>query len=265
MTTFQKVIKYLAIALAIFLSISIVSGILGAFGLFGGFFSNHEVTGDMKTYTVNDDITSLNIKINAADFTIKQGDFKVESNLKHLTVENKKGILTINETKKSINTYNDAVLILYIPSNTVFEDVVLTTGASRLTAYSLSAQRLKFELGAGDVKFDTLTATSKADIDGGAGKITISDAALNNLDFDMGVGQLNIASSFTGESEFDLGVGESNITILGDKSDYRLDIEKGVGSITVDGEKVSNEIELGSGQNYIEVNGGVGAINVSFK
>lgn len=36
MTTLQKVIKYLAIALAIFLTVTIIGGILSAVGLFGG-------------------------------------------------------------------------------------------------------------------------------------------------------------------------------------------------------------------------------------
>ena len=35
MTTFQKVIKYLAMAFAIFLTVSIIGGILSMFGLFG--------------------------------------------------------------------------------------------------------------------------------------------------------------------------------------------------------------------------------------
>ena len=88
---------------------------------------------------------------------------------------------------------------------------------------------------------------------------------LHNLDFDMGVGQLNLTSVLTGESDFDLGVGESNITVIGNKDDYKLDIEKGIGNITVDGEGVSNIKGQGNGNNSIEVNGGIGAINLKFK
>ena len=96
MTTFQKVIKYLAMAFAIFLTVSIIGGLLSMFGLFGGFFGGDAVTEDIKTYSVSSDIQSLEVKINAADFTIKQGEsFSVESNLKHLTVEDKNGVLTI--------------------------------------------------------------------------------------------------------------------------------------------------------------------------
>lgn len=80
--------------------LSIIGGILSAVGLFGGFFGGDAVMEDVKTYTVSSDINSLEIEINAADFVIKQGDnFAVESNLKHLTAEEKNGVLFIKEEK----------------------------------------------------------------------------------------------------------------------------------------------------------------------
>jgi len=266
MTTFQKVIKYLAFAFAIFLTISIIGGILSMFGLFGGFFDGDAVTKDIKTYAVSSEVQSLEVKINAADLTIKQGEsFSVESNLKYLTVEDKNGVLTIKETKKFIRTYTGAVLILYIPADTVFEKANIITGAGRLTVDSLSASTMNFELGASEVTIDTLVAASDIGIEGGAGKITISGGALHNLDLNMGVGQLNLTSALTGESDFDLGVGESNITVIGNKDDYKLDIEKGLGNITVDGTSTSNIKGQGDGNNSIEVSGGVGAINLNFQ
>ena len=265
MTTFQKAVKYLAMAFAIFLTVSIIGGILSMFGLFGGFFGGDAVTDDIKTYTVSSDIKSLEVKINAADFTIKQGDsFSVESNLKYLTVEDKNGVLTIRDTKKFIRTYTGAVLTLYIPADTVFDKANITTGAGRMTVDNLSANTMNFELGAGEVAIDTLVASSDIDINGGAGKITISGGALHNLDLDMGAGQLNLTSALTGESDFDLGVGESNITVIGNKNDYKLDIEKGLGNITVDGTSVSNIKGQGNGNNDIEISGGIGAINLKF-
>ena len=266
MTTFQKVIKYLAMAFAIFLAVGIIGGLLSMLGLFGGFFGGDAVTEDIKTYEVSSDIRSLEVKINAADLTIKQGEsFSVESNLKHLTVEDKNGVLTIKETKKFGITYTGAVLTLYIPADTVFEKANITTGAGRLTVDHLSADQVNLELGAGEVKIDTLIASTAIDVEGGAGKITISDGALHDLDLEMGVGRLDLTSALTGECDFDLGVGESNITVIGNKDDYKLDIEKGIGNVTVDGESVSDVKGQGSGNNSIEVSGGVGAINLKFE
>ena len=266
MTTAQKVIKYLAIAFAIFLTVSIIGGVLGAVGLFGGLFSSDAVLEEVKTYSLAAEIHNLNIEINAADLLIKEGEaFSVESNLKHLKVEEKDGLLTIHESKKYIATYTGAVLTVYVPAGTVFDTINLTTGAGRLTIESLSSGTLDFELGAGDVSVDSLIATKSADIEGGAGRITISGGALKDLDLEMGVGQLNLTSALTGDCQLDLGVGESNITLIGSKEDYKLDLEKGLGSISIDGKNVSDYGSSGNGTNKVEINGGVGSINVEFK
>ena len=62
-----------------------------------------------------------------------------------------------------------------------------------------------------------------------------------------------------------MGVGESNITLLGSKEDYKLELEKGLGNISVDGVNVSDYGSSGNGTNKVEINGGVGSINVRFE
>ena len=266
MTTFQKVVKYTAMAFAIFLTVSIIGGLLSMVGLFSGLFDRDAVTYDVKIYIVSQDIRKLEIKINAADFVIKKGSsFSVESNLKYLKVEDENGVLTIRDSKRSGSTYSGAVLTLYVPADIVFDRVNITTGAGRLTVDNLSADRINLDLGAGEVSIDTLIANSDIDINGGAGKITISDGNLNNLDLDMGVGQLNLTSALTGKGKFDLGIGESNITLIGTKDDYNLDIEKGIGNITIDGKNNSNIKYYGNGTNKVEISGGIGSINIKFK
>ena len=266
MTTLQKVIKYLAIAFAIFLTVTIIGGILSAVGLFGGLFAWDTATEDMKTYTVESEIHNLKILINAADLYIKEADdFSVESNLKYLKVEEKGDALIIEETKKFGGTYSDAVLTIYVPAGVVFDNTDLTTGAGRLTIEHLSSGTLNFVLGAGDVSINSLVATTSADIQGGAGRITIAGGALKDLDLEMGVGQLNLTSALTGDCELDAGVGELNITLIGIQDDYTIEIEKGIGSITVDGQSASNNESFGNGMSEVEIHGGIGAINVNFK
>ena len=266
MTPTQRTIKFLAIGLAIFLIICIISGIISTIGVLGGFIDSEAVTGNIKTYSVSDDIKALNIQISAADFTIKQGKaFSVESNLKHLTVTDDNGTLTIKEARKFGTAYTEAVLTLYIPADTEFEKVNITTGAGRFKVENLAAEKLYLKLGAGEVEIDTLVANSSADIEGGAGKVTISDGVLHDLDLEIGVGQLNLTSALSGESELDLGVGESNITLIGSRDDYKVDIDKGVGNISVEGTNISNTKGFGDGNNEVDINGGVGSISVKFK
>ena len=274
MTTLQKVIKYLALAFAIFLTVSIVGGILSAVGLLGSLFSDDDaewgdVIGETKTYTVSSEISDLNIQINAADFYIKEGNgFSVESNLKNLEVDEKNGCLTLKDLTKiklnGSNAYENAVLTIYVPVGMVFDNVNIKTGAGRFTVDSLSAATIGFELGAGDVTISKLIAEKSANIEGGAGRITISNGAIKDLALKMGMGQLNLTAALTGDSELELGVGESNITLLGSKDDYELDIEKGIGNITVDGKNVTDFGSSGNGANEVDIQGGVGAINVRF-
>ena len=274
MTTLQKVIKYLALAFAIFLTVSIVGGILSVVGLLGSLFSDDDaewgdVIGETKNYTVSSEISDLNIQINAADFYIKEGNsFSIESNLKNLEVDEKNGCLTLKDLTKiklnGSNAYENAVLTIYVPVGTVFDNVNIKTGAGRFTVDSLSAATIGFELGAGDVTISKLIAEKSANIEGGAGRITISDGAIKNLDLEMGLGQLNLTSALTGDCNLDSGVGEMNVTLLGSKDDYELDIEKGIGNITVDGKNVTDFGSSGNGANEVDIHGGVGAINVRF-
>ncbi len=264
MTTLQKVIKYLAVAFAIFLTVAIIGGIVSAIGLFGGFFDNDAVEDNLKTYEITSSINGLEIEIGAADLVIKQGDgFSIESNLKHLSVDEKNGVLTIKETTRFGNVYNGAVLTVVVPADTVFDKAKVVTGAGRLTADDLSAYFLTLVLGAGEVNINSLNSLTETDIDGGAGKITIAGGTLNNLDLDMGVGQLNLTASILGDSDLDLGVGETNLTLIGDKNDYGIDLEKGIGNVKVDGKTVSDFDT--SGKNEVDINCGIGSLNMEFK
>ena len=272
MTTAQKVIKYLAIAFAIFLVVSIFSGIIGTVEFIGDFFTEDTAVADMKTYPVSADIRDLTIMVNAAELQIKKGDkLSVESNLKSLSVEEKDGTLTVKDTTNvranifGSTSYEDATLIIYVPEGTVFGNVDIFTGAGKFTVDSLSVENIELELGAGEVKISSLVATGSANIEGGAGRVTIAGGALNDLNIEMGVGALDLTSALSGDSTLEMGVGKSNITLIGDREDYEIDAEKGLGSIKVDGKDVSDFGSSGDGANEIEIHGGVGSINIVFK
>lgn len=266
MTPVQKIVKYIAIALAVALIAAILGGILSVVGVIGLFGESNAVAKEVTTYPVSEKVTDLHIQISAADFTVEEGEgFSVESNLKDLTVSEKNGVLTIREKNTFFKNYNGAVLKLTVPENFVFSSVELETGAGRVQIDTLSAQKLQLELGAGEVKIGQLNATGSAELEGGAGKITISGGTLRNLQLEMGVGQLNLTSALLGSSELNLGVGESNLQLIGTQDDYTILVEKGIGSASVAGAQIEDESRCGSGENRVEITGGVGAIHVDFK
>ncbi|MBO5186296.1 MAG: DUF4097 family beta strand repeat protein [Bacteroides sp.] len=224
------------------------------------------VLNETKTYEITSEIHSLDVQINAADFKIVSADeFSVESNLKYLSVSEKNGVLKIVDEAKSNSNYSDAALTLYVPNGVVFDDVDIETGAAKMTVDTLSASSVELKLGAGDVRFESLNASAEVDIKGGAGQITIVSGTLNDLSLEMGMGELNLTAAVFGDSDLKFGVGESNVALIGSKDDYKVDIEKGLGSITVDGKTVTDYGSSGNGQNHIEIEGGIGAINLKFQ
>ena len=265
MTTFQKIVKYLAIALALFLIAGILEAVFSFVGLIGGLFDRDDTVGETQTYEISDDIDRLKIEIGAADFKIEYADaYAVESNLKRLTVKEQNGTLIIRQRENLGITEQNTMLTLYLPEEKIFKHVELTTGAGRLTVEKLSAETLIWVLGAGEVSVSELNALLAADISGGAGRISIHGGALRNLDLEMGVGELNLTSALTGDCELELGIGQSNIQVLGNREDYRLDLEKGLGELTVNGVSLSNTENYGNGQHKLSIHGGIGAIHVDF-
>lgn len=227
------------------------------------------VLDEIKTYELTSDIHSLDVEINAADFTIEQSEeFSVESNLKNLSVSEKNGVLTIvDETKYSDDYYKDATLKLYIPKNITFKVADIKTGAGKLSANTFSADDFKLKAGAGQVEFDHLEILTDTSIQGGAGAISINDGVLNNLGLDLGAGKLDLTAQLLGESDLSFGVGKYDLTLIGDKDDYTLDVTNGVGKINIDGvsASASASINSGNGENIVKIKGGIGETNIRFE
>ena len=270
MTSLQKVIKYFAIALAVFIIVSIASAILGIFTSISFFSSRKDdsIQSELveKFREQESQVNTLNMEIGFTNLVIKQGDtLKVETNNDRITCTQKGNTLEIKEkSHKLFSNSKVGELILYVPDNLYFDNVDISTGAGKVNIEELKTKRLDFELGAGKTTISNLNVTEKCDIDGGAGKLDITSGNINNLDLDIGVGESNITSTITGKSSIEAGVGSLSVNLNGGKELYKVDVEKGIGSIRVDGNEASNNSSYGTGENYIKVDGGVGSIKINF-
>ena len=268
MTSFQKVIKYIAIALAIFLIVTIIVGIITGLSSISFLLSGKvtEPIREIKEYPIDSEISSLSVDLSGAKFIIQTADkLSVESNHKYISVKEDNGKLSISETKKLFSSSSKGVtVILSVPENLVFNDAVIDTGAGKVEIDSLSVDILKLSLGAGKADIKNLTANTRAKIDGGAGELNIDGGKLCNLKLDMGVGKLTLKSRIEGKSDLDYGVGETELCLLGSKTDYKIVIDKGIGEAKLQGEEMADDSIYGSGVNLINIDGGVGAINIEF-
>ena len=271
MKEWQKAVKYVALGLAIFLSVSIIGGILSAVAAFGGIFDffngNKDLVGDSKSYSVSNDISALDIEIGAAELNIKIGDkFDIESNLKDLKVQEKNGKLIISQKERWFNISSEAaVLNIYIPENTEFKTADIATGAGKVTIQKLQAEEIDLELGAGAVIIENLISRRSADIDGGAGALTIEGGEIYNLDLTMGVGDLKLTGKLLGEADLDYGIGKTELNLIGnDYYDYSVILNKGIGKTTINGNAISDGTVFGKGKTKIEIDGGIGENAILF-
>lgn len=267
MTSAQKVIKYAAMAFAIFLMVNIIGGILSAFGIITSFLGNDNVLKEMKNYEITDTVTELELDVKVAKLSIVTGEkLSVESNLKNLRVDVKNGKLVVEDkTHNWFGSSGRATLILSFPEELVLEKAEISTGAGTVNIEKLQSDRLVMKLGAGKVKLDNLNVKSRTKVDGGAGEITIKNSSLYGFDFDIGVGEVNCEAAILGESQIHTGVGATNITLKGAKEDYRICVDKGIGNVEVDGWSFSDGQKYGSGENEVEINVGVGAVRLDFE
>lgn len=267
MSEIQKIIKYCAIAFALFLAFSIISSIMYGIIMFGSIFENDKKHYEnLNSLKVEEDTAVLDIDITGSNLIIKQGDtFKVETNNKYVKTKQSKNKLYITEKNHNwfkANKNNN--LVVYIPKEFIFDGISIDSGAGKVEIDALSTKTLYLNLGAGKVTINELTVLKSADIEGGAGAIEMKNGSLNNLDLDIGVGKLTLTAIITGKSKIDAGVGETNLNLIGNIEDYRIELDKGIGSATIDNKKMHDEEIYGNGNNYIDIDGGVGSIIINF-
>ena len=260
MTSSQKVIKGLAIALAVFIIIAAINFIL----LICGHFSDTFVKRENITYNTYDiyDVSNLSIDLSYTSLNIKEGNtFKLElNNFTEYNITN--NTLYIKDVKKiKINTKGELYATLYVPYGKTFDNVSIDSGAGVVKIDTLKTNILNFDIGAGKVTIDNLDVYNKTKIDGGAGSFEINKGNLANVDFDMGVGSVSINSTFTGNGKIDMGVGNLSIKLLDSFDNYKFDVEKGIGNINIDGTSTKSGI-YGNGNTFIEIDGGLGNINI---
>lgn len=263
----QKIIKYCAIALAIFLTINIISAIMFGIITLGNIFSNNDdIEEKLENLNITNNIKFLDIEVANTNVIIKQGDtLKAETNNKYIKVKERNNTTIIEDKRKNIfGQKNNPDLIIYIPTNYIFNEVSIENGAGRVNAELINTQKLELELGAGKVDINNLTVTKELILDGGAGEVNIKNSQINNLDLDMGVGKLNLESTITGYSDIDAGIGDLNIKLIGNSNDYKIKVNKGIGNATLNGEKTKNDIYYGEGTNIINIDGGIGNINILY-
>lgn len=252
----QKWIKIGAIALAVFIILIIINAILFLFGIIGGF---NRGTKDFSEHYSN--INSIEIDVNASIVNIVKGDsFLVEAKgvSDNFRVNSRRNTVEIEEDAFWFFNNNSGEITIYVPSD--LNELVIDGGSGEIKIEDIIADRLELDLGAGLIEIASSTFY-KADIDGGVGVIDAIDTTLSSLELDAGVGSVSIDGEILGRSTIDGGIGEINLN-LSNESLYKFIVDKGLGDITVNGTSISGT--YGNGENVIDIDNGIGSVNITF-
>lgn len=273
MKSAQKIIKYVAIAFALFIIINIFSAILFGLNIFAdilGLTNNNVVSTQEMTNLdfENNDISSLKIKLEVSNLIIKTGDsLKAESNNKDIKCRQQNNQLIIEENDHNwfSNKNNKGQTIVYIPEEMILDKAYIETGAGKLEIEELNAKELLLKIGVGKVEIKDLEVLEKTKIEGGVGKVAILDSELNNLNLNVGVGKFELSTKLTGKNKIEAGIGKLDINLADEIENYMIDVQKGIGSIKIDGKSVEDNTKHGSGDVIIDVEGGIGSIDINLR
>lgn len=264
MTTSQKVIKYVALAFAIFLIFGICAAILSGINLVFNIFGNNKLYNNLSPIYQNEIKENIEIELANSNLIIKNSDsFKIETNNKEINVSENNNTLYIKENKKFfVNFNNNSQIVIYIPENYEFNDIKLEAGAGKIEIEEINSKNTNLNLGAGEMLLKNINSINNTNINGGAGYVNIENGYMNNLNLDLGVGKTDIKSKLGNNSKINMGIGELNLVLDDSIENYKIIANKGIGSIRINNEEIKNDSYYGNGNNIINIDGGIGSINI---
>lgn len=272
MTTTQKIIKYLAIAFALFLVISIFSIIFGLSREIISSINNDKKESELlEEYTtisnnVNN-IESFKIDISNDDIEIKEGEkFEVKTNDPDVKFYHENSKVKIKSDKTfswHLSNSSRGTIIIYLPNEFNISELDLNLGAGKIDIDKIFVETLLMDLGAGTMTTKEINVYEKATINGGAGNINIYSGTINNLNLKLGAGNASIESDLIGSNTLTTGVGKLNLGLSRSKDNYKFDISKGLGNIILNDFDISEDILIGDGETKIKISGAVGNIIIN--
>lgn len=256
---FTRIVKGLAMALAMVLAFSIFAGVA-----YGGLELLHAVgviksdPAEMRVAyeeasegekagngVVEAKIVNLEIELGAGSLELKEGEkLKVSTDIAEMTVEEKDGTLKVTEKSKwhLFSWQRGRTVTVEVPRDYKFEKVKIETGAGEVSIGEIAADEIKMETGAGKVLAKRIT-TKDLKLDLGAGEVDLRDVELEKADINCGVGKVSIE-------------------LTGGELGYTFDLERGIGAIYLNGREMKKDALVGDGRKVVKIDGGIGEIDI---
>ena len=253
MNTFQRIIKYAALALAFSIIVSILSLLFGFISSISEIFESSvstEISTELSTDYIGSQINSLEIDLKEVSlYIIKGNSFNVKTNTDKITSAVINGELKIKD--KSSKYSKNKIVELTIPENVILNEIDIEVGLGKNNIELLNA--------------NNINAYTNFKVDGGSGEINIMNANVSNMEIDMGVGLTTFEGTLKGNNKIEAGIGELKINLKDSIDNYRFDVNKAIGSIKVNNNEISNNTIYGNGVNLLKIDGGIGSIKINTK
>lgn len=202
--------------------------------------SNNEIISTVSMpIEETEEIHSLDFSANAGVFNVLRGEnFTVETNIDTLGYEITDGCLKIeNSGSNSFMNFEDVAteITVTIPERH-FKEAKFSLDAGELNANDIISDKFTIDMEAGEAVFNNISAISKSDITINTGECTFKNSIMNESEINMDAGEMSFEScKLIGKNDINLDLGEINMTLLGKRSDYKLDIDNDLGEVNVDG------------------------------
>lgn len=252
MNTSQKIIKYFAIVLATLVVVYGVSRIIMVVGFIAGPKSFEKLDSSYKEIKiVQDNFKELDISLKTTNLTINDDD----------------NILKITEEKgRWFHFSKRKNLVIFVPNTIELNNLTIRQMVGEISLEEIVTKKFEVYLGTGKTIINKLIVQESALLTGGVGSIEINSSHLNNLNAELGVGTFSFNGTLSDKlNNIDCGVGSVYISLMDAKENYLIKYEKGIGSIIIDNESMqSQKSTIGSGETVIDIDGGIGKIDIKF-
>lgn len=214
-------------------------------------------TGDSYNYINIDskdaEIASLDIDIGMGSFVLSDGDeFAISTygiRKENFSYEITDGCLYLKYSPQiSLISFNfsefdnNSSIFLTVPKKD-FDKITVNMTAGDVSVMNVNAQKLTAKSSAGSMLIDGVCAES-ASFKMTAGDCTVSNSTVKNSSISMTAGDMYFGDcKLYGDNKIKMTAGQLQMSLIGNRADYRINVDKALGNVYIDGADVSESAE----------------------
>ena len=304
MNGIQKVIKYCAMAFAVFLSVIIIGSIAAVvLKVVAGVAIGNEISESRERVDLSEQysaeeiaaegINSILIDCNG-EILVQPGDvLSVEASdvVEGYEIRLENGRISLKNREPEflenwLSWFDDVAVqekvVVTIPAGFVPDEVKLYSGSGKVSVEKLTAGLLFVDSGSGKVLISDASLT-ETELDAGSGSVTVNNSKLGKLyldsgsgairmenvvaedaDVDSGSGAVKYTGELTGNCDFETGSGSVALTLNGSEEEYRIEADCGSGTFRVNGKKLEDGSYGRNVKGELNIDSGSGSVSVEF-